>query len=237
MQRFHYRICRRIHLGDHWARINFALRLVQSGESFALSIRDETSMEILSLLAFAPLKVCILQELLPADARSRLLWQRIDSAAAYQCAYFPTHMRHVSNNGTLGFALEANWRAREKIPPGITDLKNRVKDALPQYSHVLLGRPHQRGLTELVNALAHVDCLIAVDNGVAHVARSVGTPLILLEHNLPIERGFPPDACSYMRVKITDLPTVLRTCLRKLIGSSGEFHHRDGRPAIEKASD
>lgn len=197
----HYRVLRNYHLGDRWARLNYALRLLEQGEEFGLWLSDRNAEEIIAALDVGTLKPNILVRRPNSDPLSRKLIHHIDSGTtAYSCRYFSTFARHSSSGLTIGYTFSANWRVDQKVPPGLDNTLATLKSELSQYTFVPLGLPHQNSVTELIATLAGVSCIVSVDNGVAHVARSVGVPIFLVEYEHPLSRGFPVTACSYTRV-------------------------------------
>jgi hypothetical protein len=193
----YYRIAQRFHLGDRWARLNYALRLLEAGEQFAISLPDADAHRILDALDTGALKIETLPPEPAGHAKSHGLIRKIDACTdAYHCRYFPTKQRHCPDGRVIGCAVNANWRAGEKVPSDIGARMQDLQRALPGWRLQPLGLPHQANVSELVDALCGVQLLVSVDNGVAHVARSVGVPLFLIEHRLPIARGFPEEACE-----------------------------------------
>lgn len=197
-----YRLGSRYHLGDRWARLNLALRRIEGGEEIALYLPDDGAREILSSLDIGHIQPNLLAEKPAIDAESRKIIRQISTGeTAYRCRSLPAKMRHTPAGRLVGVSLAANWRPSEKIPTGIENTISSLRSLLPSHEFVSVGKPHQNSVTELVAALARLQLLLSVDNGVAHVARSVGVPLFLLEHLLPISRGFPREACDYTLVK------------------------------------
>ena len=206
------------HLGDRWARLNCALRLLEQGNQFSIYLPDKFSTDILELLDLGLLQPHIVTSRSPDEPYSKPLIRHIDTEdTAYRCAYFPTKLRHRPRANAIGYSFSASWRADEKIPPDAGEILRMLKASLPGFEFVAMGRPHQADVTALVRALAGVRLLLSVDNGVAHVARSVGLPLFLLEHQWPVARGFPADACGY--TKLTS-ETAAAEILKKLRGEA-----------------
>jgi hypothetical protein len=213
----YYRTRQQFHLGDRWARLNCALRLIEKGEDIGLWLPDAESHQILSLLDYGEMPIRILSEEPVWDAGSRRLIRRIERGA-YDCRYFPTKVRHNPAGSTIGIAADANWRADEKIPPDLEDRLSALRCVLDGWEFVRLGRPHQHDLSDLIRVLSTVQLLVSVDNGVAHVSRSVRVPLLLIHHRLPVSRGFPPQACHYVQTGVEDLNDQVVDFCRRLTG-------------------
>lgn len=202
----HYRLRTAFHLGDCWARLNFALRLLEKGERFSIYLPNQTTREIFEALDIGRLRPHLLRDKSVVDPPSRELFGRIESGAvAYQCEYFPTKARPCPEGWEIGYALEANWKPDLKIPPALSEVIPALASALPHCRLVGLGRPWQTSVKAVVARMTKLRLVLAVDNGIAHIARSVGVPLFLLEHQLPLERGFPRERCNYVRVTIQDV--------------------------------
>lgn len=202
----HYRLRNAFHLGDCWARLNYALRLLEAGERFAIYLPNEMTRQIFDLLEIGRLRPHLLKERPTANPDSQEIFRRVDTgSAAYECVYFPTRIAWQPQGWEIGYALDANWQREAKIPPDVDDIIPALREALPHCTFVPLGLPHQASVTELVARMASLRLVLSVDNGIAHVARSVGVPLFLLEHLHALRRGFPPSRCTYTKVTRQDL--------------------------------
>src|SRR6266478_7681929 len=137
-----YRLRRAFHLGDRWARLNYALRLLEAGEEFQLSLPDSSAHEILEALQLDGLRERLQFGPPSSDEPSRELSRRIDrGAAAYNCRYFPTRQLHASPAQAIGYTFEANWRREEKIPPITEALLSDLQTALPGWQLMPMGKP------------------------------------------------------------------------------------------------
>jgi glycosyl transferase family 9 (putative heptosyltransferase) len=196
----HYRMSKCSHLGDVWARINTALRLSEIAPLY-FSCRSGNCYpvvnQVLDLLDMGSAYFRVVRQQ-PANAQS--LNAFIDSPESYKTVYFPTKTRHSCGEATktIAYSFDAQWHADEKIPPKLDDVLRALSAELPDYCHVRVGLP--MSLRDIVETLAAAQLVLSVDNGIAHVARSVSVPLFLIEHLLPVERGFPPNSCFYTKV-------------------------------------
>jgi hypothetical protein len=201
----HYRLRESFHLGDSWARLNYALRLLEQGEQFSIYLPNQMTRDIFGLLDIGSVRPALLPERQKPNADSKRLFDRIDKgAAAYQCRYFPTKVGHKPEGLTIGYTFDAQWQVEQKVHPNLKSILEKLRERLPSYTLKPIGQPHQKTVPEVVAALAGLQLLIAVDNGIAHVARSVGVPLFLVEHNWPLLRGFPVENCIYTKVTVED---------------------------------
>ena len=202
----HYRIRGQYHLGDRWARLNYALRLLEEGEDFAIYLPDSDAYQIIEALDIGSLKPRLLPTKPAPDPESRALVRSISGGTkAYECKYFPTKIRHDPDPNLMGYAFGANWRSEAKTPIDLYATLDHARRELPWYNFVPVGRPYQSNVSEIVQILSKVRLLISLDNGIAHVARSLRTPLCLIQHLHPLERGFPKSACTYTTSTINDL--------------------------------
>jgi hypothetical protein len=211
-----YRVLRSFHLGDRWARVNYALRLLETGEKFSICVRDDLTKEILDLLDFGGLSPSFTTATPEDNSASALLIHKIDGGTrAYQCSYFPTKKKWHLVARVISYSFAANWMTSEKVPPYVDQIISDLRSYLPDYRFVEIGKPHQASLKAVVHVLARARLLLCIDNAMAHIARSVGVPLFLLEHSLPVNRGFPVEACRYTKVTQADAATVIWKYLAK----------------------
>lgn len=231
--RFHY------HLGDKWARLNFALRLMQSGSIalehtfplpkygrlisrltasrtrtmqsqypfvLVLDKNDETACEIIEALDLGDFSPPIFYTDRPTYFRFGTL---IDNPDGYACPYYPTKITHQSENQTIAIALGSGWNSEAKLPPDLKPKLKKLKNDLKRYNFVEITIDSHPNIPSLIKELSKAVLLISVDNGVAHVARSVGTPLFLIEHELSLDRGFPTFACKYHKVTVDTIGPIV----------------------------
>lgn len=242
----HYSPLLRYHLGDKWARINYALRLMEAGPvslekyfpfpkhgrlvsrltsgrarhlksryPFVLVIntKDLTSCQIVNSLDLGDFRP-------PIVFSDRVTYSHygtlVDNPnASYSCPYYPTKIRHTPNQSkTIALSLDASWNAISKTPPLNEPIQKLLK-SLPDYKFIQINRKTYPDVVSVIELLSRVAILISVDNGIAHIARSVGVPLFLIEHQLSLDRGFPTFACRYQKVIIDTLPSVVYHYLRR----------------------
>jgi hypothetical protein len=109
------------------------------------------------------------------------------------CHYPRTKIPYTGGSKKICYTFEANWIVDKKIPPGIERILE-VKD-FQEYEFVKMGLPIS--LEDNVKLLSECAMFVGVDNGICHVARSVGCPSFLIEHLHPMKNGFPYEYCKY----------------------------------------
>lgn len=92
----------------------------------------------------------------------------------------------------ITYTKDGYWMADQKLNPEWDSLWGSITEI--EWIEV------NRNINNTLKAqqtIAESDLFIGVDNGVAHMAKSTGTPMILLEHKLLLERGFPKNVVKY----------------------------------------
>lgn len=208
-----YRMNKCGHLGDVWSRTNFALRIAES-VPLSFGFRDPRCRpfveEVVDLLEISEVHF----EFVAAQPNgSESITSYVESVASYQARYFPTKVKHspAKAEKLVAFSCDAQWRREEKVPSGLDTAVQDLALLREDYRFVRVGLPMSIG--EIVRVSAAATLVLSVDNGIAHVARSVGTPLYLIEHRWGLERGFPTGACSYTKVTIDSLASALNSAL------------------------
>lgn len=213
---YYFLMYRCSHLGDNWSRINTALRLSQKQRVY-LRCRYRHCVpivtEILGLLDIQNTDLHVVDRE-PPD--SELVTRLVESAASYGTAYFRTKLKHQAERTrpVIAYSFDANWRADEKIPLDVEQLLVALQAKLPHVRMMRVGLPMT--LPEVVQTLSTAKLLVSVDNGIAHVARSVGVPLFLIQHLLPVTRGFPTHACDYTTVTMQNAAETITAYLEAL---------------------
>jgi hypothetical protein len=153
--------------------------------------------DVLDLLDLGRVRLEIVKQ---RPAASRCVTSFVESAESYETVYYPTKVTYPVREltKTIAYSFDAQWRRNQKIPLDLDSLLDDLSGRLPDYRLHRVGLP--MSLSDIVQTLASSRLLLSVDNGIAHVARSVGVPLALIEHLLPVERGFPRRSCVYTKV-------------------------------------
>lgn len=230
---YHYCPHMDIHIGDKWSRLNWAIRLLQSGGvplvndmpflpkegriisrilarkarmakgvPFVLVFHkeDTTSQQIIELLDFGDFKPPIY--ISPYYTRIRRL---IDCPSSYQVPYYPTKIRYNPIGNLIACSFASNWNREAKTPHDLYANFWQLKKTLPEYNFVSITKATHPTITSVVDTLSQASLLLAVDNGICHIARSVGVPMFIIEHKWPLERGFPTTVCQYTKVSSDNL--------------------------------
>lgn len=99
----------------------------------------------------------------------------------------------------ITYTKDANWKIDEKLNPEW----DKLWGTFPGVEWIEVNR-NVGDATKCQQLIAESDLFIGVDNGVSHLAKSIGTPMILLEHTWELERGFPSNIFSYTKAKTND---------------------------------
>lgn len=128
------------------------------------------------------------------------LRNKFESENSYHTIYFPTKITHDPRytENIIVYNFSARWEKEKKRPEKIEEILSTIQSKLPNIKLIQVGLP--MSLTQTVKLLAKSKLLLSIDNGIAHVARSVGVPMFLIEHKLPLSRGFPESSCQYVKV-------------------------------------
>jgi hypothetical protein len=94
----------------------------------------------------------------------------------------------------ITYTRDANWMPDQKLNPEWNTLWDSIKTL--QWIEV---NKNTGGNLQCQKLIAESDLFIGVDNGVSHMAKSVGIPMILLEYKLGLERGFPSSIVQYTK--------------------------------------
>ncbi len=174
------------HLGDCWASVNHvARRAIADGRPRRCSrwAHDPDTGQDIDV---RDVLEAIVAELAPR--RVEIVDERGDHelTKAVRCEpYLPTTTRWQAPPRTLVcYALDGVYAADRKcVPAGDAD---RVLRALehPGYATKRLGKPMT--IHEIVEDLSACALSVTVDNGIAHIAHSVGCPRVILEYDEPL---------------------------------------------------
>lgn len=178
------------HLGDCWCYLNFLIHNNPSSKIICVSPNPERVEWYKRLYDLIDTNVEIIFEVSPEyDQR----YQKSDLLP--KCFYSSTKKKY--NQGQyIAYSFDANWIPDKKVPPNIEEyLDSKI---IKNLNTIKCGLPQT--IEEVVSTLSNCLFYIGVDNGVSHVARSVKCPVILIEHNHPLESGFPSKYCSYAKV-------------------------------------
>lgn len=97
----------------------------------------------------------------------------------------PTKVRH---NGSIKYnkityTMDAVFMKEDKLDPSWLDVLG--------YNVPWICVEKPMTFVDKVEAIAKSDLYIGPDNGIAHLCRSIGTPMIILEYKWPLILGFP----------------------------------------------
>jgi Glycosyltransferase family 9 (heptosyltransferase) len=186
------------HLGDLWALSSFIL---ETGLPAQVACHHQdiaaTMLKILgSFDTDARLVTVAVGERMPGSFSP----DADDYSVLYARRYLRTRRRWCKERNTrastLCYNVDAAWRAADKIPPYVDDLTEVLRR---QFNAAPIGLP--MAIDAAVEHLAQCDLFLSVDSGLAHVARSVGCPLVLIEYRHSLARGFPPACCEFSVVR------------------------------------
>jgi hypothetical protein len=99
----------------------------------------------------------------------------------------------------ITYTRDANWMPDQKLNPEWNTLWDSIKTL--QWIEV---NKNTGGNLQCQKLIAESDLFIGVDNGVSHLAKSIGTPMILLEYELGLERAFPSSVVQYTKAKTNE---------------------------------
>jgi len=187
------------HLGDNWARLNFNILNVKSNVIIKMKKNNEINYyeNLLSLLDLSEWPWSI--RIAKWNENIQINKKTIDNTSVYKKKYFPTKIKWSKDKmtNTIGYSFEANFLKHEKIPPWLNILI--LKTLFPNLVFIKLGLP--MSLSTIITILSSCKCYIGIDNGITHVARSVGCPIGIIEHIYNVEIGHPSDIVSYKKLK------------------------------------
>jgi hypothetical protein len=112
------------------------------------------------------------------------------SVAYHHEPYVPTKVKWARNDGRIiSYQVETSTTHRPDRfcdPWFIDDLRDR----LPDYDFVALGKHHQSTIGEIIDILSKSELFVGIDSGMSHVAHSVGVP-VFLKHYAELEGTHP----------------------------------------------
>jgi hypothetical protein len=184
------------HLGDYWSRMMHALVYAQLHDESTLVVpaneveRHTICKQIYDLVDFDKKW----NYLYDVNKTVNFKYTTFSSKLSYNCIYFPTKQKWKANKSKkICYSFDANYEKDKKTPPDIEE-SIKIKE-IDEYQKVRVGLPMD--LYQVVKELSECEFLVTLDNGIAHVARSVGCPIILVQHTFSVARGFPPGSCEY----------------------------------------
>lgn len=191
------------HLGDFWCRLNYLLREVETDHRDRIyeirCVTEDLYNFVTQLYNLLDLPEDLINSI---EINSKPGGRRAeDREQTYKCKYFETKKKwSITDRKVICYSFDASWKANLKIPP---DISNILHDAdLKDYKFIKVGLP--RTIEDIIDLLSICDVLVTVDNGIAHLARSVKCPTIIVEHKWGLDRGFPRGSCEYIKGEGTE---------------------------------
>jgi len=190
-----YALPTNMHFGDTWCNINYLITLshhlgihtlVHPGTDLNRRMFNYFSEGTLTFIEFTSKKPT---HYFDQDRAIEHL------EAILKLPYHHTKYPHKRERSIIAYAFDANFERENKRPPYVDHIIPTLQNDYRDISFVELGVTI--GLDSTMSHLANDIGIICVDSGVAHLARSVGTPMIMIQHNWPLERGFPNSVCKY----------------------------------------
>lgn len=109
------------------------------------------------------------------------------------CIYPRTKITYECKTNIICYTFDANSFVDRKIPPNISKILQ--VESFKNYKFVDVGLPLT--LEDSIKLLSSCKIFVGVDNGLSHVARSVGCPSFLVEYLFPITNAFPYEYFEY----------------------------------------
>ena len=181
------------HLGDMWALTSFIL---QTGLTAQVTCHSEDIAQKLRRIASLFDAKSDHVEFTVGDRKPGHFapWSD-DCSVFYGKRYLSTRRRWQARSGgrpsLICFNFGAQWMVADKVPPYVAEVASELER---RHNGECIGLPVT--LEAAVDRLAECDLFLSVDSGLAHVARSVGCPVAIIEHKHNVFRAFPRDACD-----------------------------------------
>ena len=192
----------KLQTGDTWARLQYVLR---SGRYSILHCETEKRLKLLQRLLST----------IDCPHRHRLLFSLEDlgeqwgaqpnghffaAPRIYGCRYYSTlvHWRkEIMDPSKLCYSFDPHWRNSNKgaLNP------SQIFQSFPDYQFRRLSWLVKEPVENIIKELATCKLLVSLDNGMAHIARSVGCPHVLIRDGTVIEKHFPPKVYACHRAK------------------------------------
>ena len=177
------------HLGDCWSYMNFLLYKNPQGVIRCTSPnpdRVEFYKRIYNLLN-SDTKVIF-------EVGSDYDYSYSKSKQMVEFKFLSTKIKYRAGN-YICYSFDANWIVDKKIPQNVDEILKhksfcdiqKIKCSLPL------------SIEDDVYLLANCKLYVGVDNGISHIAKSVGCPMLLIEHIHPLEDGFPSKYNNYIK--------------------------------------
>jgi hypothetical protein len=188
------------HLGDYWCRINYMLRLVGEVEEQYDEIHFLTPAKRPYMYEMGGL----INSLLDYPFKNKLSVKQVPNeefkldihiaskkrcAAAYFCNYYRTERKWENiekKENKVCVAYDANFCKDQKTPIYLKQLNEVLSEDFE-----VVELTHPMTVNEYITHLSECKCFFTVENGISHIARSVGCPIIITEHQYPASTGHP----------------------------------------------
>jgi hypothetical protein len=100
------------------------------------------------------------------------------------------------------YGIVSKYAARNKIPPNMDEIMEKLRGMYPGFEFVELSRPLT--VADYVRELSSCYFFFGTDNGIGHINRSVGAPMFILRYKHGIDHCFVPEFCNYHEIKFQD---------------------------------
>ena len=177
------------HLGDCWAYMNYLLDVADGKPIIAVSPnpdRVEWYRRIYDLLEHDD---CISFEV-SGDYRRKLGKQRM----FVDRVYHKVKKQYTQTDNTIAYSITARSFNEQDLHRQLTGFVGDVEE----YKYIECGLPME--IEEIVDILSRCTLYVGIDNGVSHLARSVGCPMIFLNARChDITHAHPKQFCDYVQ--------------------------------------
>ena len=199
----YYKLMPKQHLGDAWCLLS---QILTYNEDAVLFSTDQTKLNYFKFLYdFFDTNVKIeFKESNEGNEYKNIC--KHPSLVSHKYISTKIKLNNINSN-KITYNFDCNWRVDEKVASNINDLSkhiNMTKVGLPM------------DLENTIKELSTSKCFIAADNGIAHVARSVGVPVIFIEHLYPMENGHPQKYSNFKLIKWTSLEETVKKITSQL---------------------
>lgn len=177
------------HLGDCWCYINYLLNENKDSEIKCVSPNLDRVNFYKSIYDLLETDVKIIFE----QSNTYDVSHGKKGYLAH-CQYKNTKIKY-SKGSHIAYSFDASYMIKEKIPENINEFLQ--FEEIKNIPKIRCGLP--MSLEDNVKILSNCIFYIGVDNGISHVARSVGCPMLLIEHRWDLEKAFPSNHCVYKK--------------------------------------
>ena len=199
------------HLGDIWANINFCIRKANV-KKITFTSKDKKKLDfvkrVVNLLNIKGKNIYFENKSCENGFRDVFRgkipqWDR--DKIAYACKYYPVKKNKkkrdekkicFSFEGGNKNAICGRWMKKEgfsKLPKNT----NTILTEFEGFNFVKMGLPME--IEEIAEHLSSCLLYVGIDNGITHIARSVGCKILILQHEWPVEHAFPLGVSNYVK--------------------------------------